>query len=96
MKLDTLRYGHLEIVQSARTVTLLQIITALLPVLIFAITSLSVAYLLKYITLLLTQPSHYYASSGASFGLTDSLVFFLSFFFFFFFFFLFFFFLFLF
>ena len=37
-----------EIVQSAGTVTLLQVITELLPVLIFAIISLSTAYLLKY------------------------------------------------
>ena len=43
-----------EIVQSARTVTLLQVITELLPVLIFAIISLSLAYLLKYFTLSLT------------------------------------------
>ena len=43
-----------EIVQSARTVTLLKVITELLPVLIFAIISLSIAYLLNYFTLSLT------------------------------------------
>ena len=43
-----------EIVQSARTVTLLQVIAELLPILFFAIISLSVAYLLKYFTLSLT------------------------------------------
>ena len=44
MKLETV----IREVQSARSVTLLQVITELLPVLIFAIISLSVAYLLKY------------------------------------------------
>ena len=47
MKLDTLRDAS-EIVQSARTVTLLQVVTELLPVLIFSIINLFVAYLLKY------------------------------------------------
>ena len=40
-----------EIVQSARTVTLLQVITELLPVLMFAIISLSVPYFLTCFTL---------------------------------------------
>ena len=53
MKLDTLRDGH-QIVQSAGTVPLLQVITELLPILIFAMISLSVAYLFKYFTLSLT------------------------------------------
>ena len=43
-----------DIVQSARTVTLLKVITELLPILNFAMICLSVAYLLKYFTLLLT------------------------------------------
>ena len=53
MKLDTLGDGH-QIVQSAGTVTLLQVINELLPILIFAIINLSVAYLIKFFTLSLT------------------------------------------
>ena len=40
-----------EIVQSAKTVTLLQVIIELIPLLIFAEISFPVAYLLKYFTL---------------------------------------------
>ena len=55
MKLDAFcQRQPSEIVQSARTVTLLQVVTVLHPILIFAIISLSEAYLLKYFTLSLT------------------------------------------